>query len=83
MKRFNHKVTAVIMSAILTASALVGCGQTAGSSATDDSAKNETVAVTNETYAANETKDVNSVNKNVPKYIFLFIGDGMSYPQIQ
>ena len=46
MKRFNHKVTAVIMSAILTASALVGCGQTAGSSATDDSAKNETVAET-------------------------------------
>ena len=57
VKRFNHKVTAAIMSAILTASALVGCGQTAGSSATDDSAKNETVAVTNETYAANETKD--------------------------
>lgn len=83
MKRFNHKVTAVIMSAILTASALVGCGQTAGSSATDDSAKNETVAVANETYAANETKDVNSVSRNIPKYIFLFIGDGMSYPQIQ
>ena len=83
VKRFNHKVTAVIMSAILTASALVGCGQTAGSSATDDTAKNETVAVTNETYAANETKDVNSVSRNIPKYIFLFIGDGMSYPQIQ
>ena len=78
MKRFNHKVTAVIMAAILSASALVGCGQTA-----DSSAKGEAVVVTNENYAADETKNVNSVKKNVPKYIFLFIGDGMSYPQVQ
>ncbi|MCI7792461.1 MAG: alkaline phosphatase [Lachnospiraceae bacterium] len=66
------------MSATLVASTLVGCGQTA-----DSSAKNETVEVTNETYAANDTKSVSSVNKNIPKYIFLFIGDGMSYPQVQ
>ena len=78
MKRFNHKVTAAIISATLVASTLVGCGQTA-----DSSAKNETVEVTNETYAANDTKSVSSVNKNIPKYIFLFIGDGMSYPQVQ
>ena len=43
MKRFNHKVTAAIISATLVASTLVGCGQTA-----DSSAKNETVEVTNE-----------------------------------
>ena len=29
VKKFNHKVTAAMMSAILMASTLVGCGQTA------------------------------------------------------
>ena len=78
MKRFNHKVTATMMSAILMASTLVGCGQAA-----DTSAKNETLEVTNETFAAEGTASVSTVNKNMPKYIFLFIGDGMSYPQVQ
>lgn len=78
MKRFNHKVTAVLMSAVLAASALVGCGQTA-----DSSAMNETVEVKNEVYATESTANVSTVNKNIPKYIFLFIGDGMSYPQVQ
>lgn len=78
MKRFNHKVTAVLMSAVLAASALVGCGQTA-----DSSAKNDTVEVKNEVYAAESAANASVVNKNIPKYIFLFIGDGMSYPQVQ
>lgn len=33
--------------------------------------------------AAENTKELNSTLTNGPKYIFLFIGDGMSYPQIQ
>ena len=33
MRRFNHKVTAAMMSAILMASTLVGCGQAADTSA--------------------------------------------------
>ena len=34
--------------------------------------------------AAEETAADNTVAENkIPKYIFLFIGDGMSYPQIQ
>lgn len=78
MKRFNHKATATMMSAILMASTLVGCGQTA-----DTSAKNETLEVINEAFAAEGAASVSTVNKNMPKYIFLFIGDGMSYPQVQ
>lgn len=77
MRKFNHKVTAALLSAVLAASALTGCGQTA-----DESAKN-VVEVTNETYAAGKEETVNAVNKAMPKYIFLFIGDGMSYPQVQ
>ena len=76
MKKFNHKVTAAMMSAILMASTLVGCGQTADNTSAS-------VAVQNETYAAASTNGVETVSQKTPKYIFLFIGDGMSYPQIQ
>lgn len=76
MKKFNHKVTAAMMSAILMASTLVGCGQTADNASAS-------VEVTNETYAAATNNGVQTVSQKAPKYIFLFIGDGMSYPQIQ
>lgn len=76
MKKFNHKVTAAMMSAILMASTLVGCGQTADNTSAS-------VAVQNEVYAAATTNGVETVSQKIPKYIFLFIGDGMSYPQIQ
>ncbi len=33
-------------------------------------------------YAQTETKKIMSEENDMPKYIFLFIGDGMSYPQI-
>lgn len=78
VKRFNHKATATMMSAIFMASILAGCGQNVNTSA-----KNETVEITNEAYAAEGTANISTVNKNMPKYIFLFIGDGMSYPQVQ
>ena len=76
MKKFNLKVTAAMMSAILMASTLVGCGQTADNTSAS-------VAVQNEVYAAATTNGVETVSQKIPKYIFLFIGDGMSYPQIQ
>ena len=76
MKKFNHKVTAAMMSVILMASTLVGCGQTADNTSAS-------VAVQNEVYAAATTNGVETVSQKIPKYIFLFIGDGMSYPQIQ
>ena len=76
MKKFNHKVTAAMMSAILMASTLVGCGQMADNTSAS-------VAVQNEVYAAATTNGVETVSQKIPKYIFLFIGDGMSYPQIQ
>lgn len=38
-------------------------------------------AITNKKALANKT--ITTTNGKLPKYIFLFIGDGMSYPQIQ
>lgn len=77
MKKFN-KVTAVALAAILSASTLVGAGVAAGKAANA-----ETVTVENTANAAGESAKVQTVSQKIPKYIFLFIGDGMSYPQIQ
>lgn len=78
MKKFSHKVTAVVMSAAIMASAIVGFGQ-----ASDNKTRSQTVTVVNEEYSASVSNETNTVNTQAPKYIFLFIGDGMSYPQIQ
>jgi alkaline phosphatase len=37
----------------------------------------------NTTIAAENTKKVEATEMTAPKYVFMFIGDGMSYPQIQ
>lgn len=75
MKKFKHKVTAAIASAVAITMAVAGLA--------DIGTKAQTVTAVNEEYspaAANVTKTVSS---KAPKYIFLFIGDGMSYPQVQ
>lgn len=41
------------------------------------------IMITNELRSVAVLKSVETVKKKPPKYIFLFIGDGMSYPQIQ
>lgn len=72
----KKKIASVL--AMATALSLVGCGSDPAAS-TDTTATAETV--NNETptsSAANTSEDVNA-----PKYVFLFIGDGMSYPQFQ
>ena len=78
MRKLSKKVTAGIMAAVLMASTVVGFGQTT---------QNKVNAQTNETVsgqvAADSKIDVTTVSKKAPKYIFLFIGDGMSYPQVQ
>ena len=51
------------MSAILMASTLVGCGQTADNTSAS-------VAVQNEVYAAATTNGVETVSQKIPKYIF-------------
>ena len=78
MRKFSKKVTAGIMAAVLMASTIAGFGQTAVSKV--NAQTNEAVSGQ---VAADSKIDVNTVSKKAPKYIFLFIGDGMSYPQVQ
>ena len=66
------KILTLLLALSLLASVLAGCA----ASATDNGAETSTLsATTGSTTDKSET--------TAPKYVFLFIGDGMSYPQIQ
>ena len=64
------KIVSALLSLTMLAGILVGCGVQAADVEQQD---------TNE-LSATVTQNANS---KTPKYVFLFIGDGMSYPQIQ
>lgn len=66
-----QKVCAVFLAASIAASVFSGCGKAASAPA------QSVVATSVATQKAPDTV------KKAPKYVFLFIGDGMSYPQFQ
>ena len=68
-KHHMKRMIAATLTLALTTAALAGCAANAAAP-TDD--QNTVAAAT----MSNETG-------KTPKYVFLFIGDGMSYPQIQ
>lgn len=79
----------MFMASMMVAGMMTGCSASE-SAATDANSTAESEAENNEsddtdakgaveTVASEETK----TDEQTPKYIFLFIGDGMSYPQIQ
>ena len=67
------KIIAAILAVCMMLTIFVGCGN--HDQANETTTNNETTSVTEST----EPGDTLSA----PKYVFLFIGDGMSYPQIQ
>ena len=77
----KKRFLSLLLAGVLSVAAFTGCSA--------DNTKKEETNQTTESVKA-ETKPENSqgtevVNKEntTPKYVFLFIGDGMSYPQIQ
>ena len=66
------KIIAAILAVCMMLTLFVGCG--------NQEQPNETT-VNNETTVPETTVSVDTLS--APKYVFLFIGDGMSYPQIQ
>lgn len=71
----KRKIICLTMASMMLATGLLaGCGNTA---------TEEVNAETQETAAAEETSAAAQTEGKTPKYVFLFIGDGMSYPQIQ
>ena len=78
MKRRFMKLTALFSAVLVGTSMLAGCGSKENTRYEQETATVE-VAEAN----AQGTIQVGNMEGKLPKYIFLFIGDGMSYPQIQ
>ena len=66
----NKKTASLLCTAAMLASVATGC--------TAQAAPTSSTANSSEATAATAT-----ASAGIPKYVFLFIGDGMSYPQIQ
>lgn len=75
----KKKIVSVLLAGMLAMSAITGCGS-AGNP--DAQLKQEMIDVAEKKdETAKET--AKAAETSIPKYVFLFIGDGMSYPQVQ
>ena len=83
MKNLTKRAVALLGAATLSLS-LAACGSTAGTAAsTAESTTAESTAAAATAAPATAEEAPAEAAAGTPKYIFLFIGDGMSYPQIQ
>ena len=71
------KILTLLLALCLLAATLAGCAVPAADAGAEASALAATAANVSTGETTGETK------VTAPKYVFLFIGDGMSYPQIQ
>lgn len=78
MRKNLKRVTALLTSGMLLVG-LAGCG-TAVTTNNENKSAND-IAVTTE--VSKEVDEKSNQETKTPKYVFMFIGDGMSYPQIQ
>lgn len=85
------KYTKVAWAFLLTAAmgaTTVGCSSSENSTSSKVSSESSEILTTerddkNVSEQLTNMSNVNAQEQSVPKYIFMFIGDGMSYPQIQ
>ena len=72
----KKRAAVLLLAGAMTASVFTGCGG-------QQEAKTDTVST--ETNSQEKTAEEKTIAEtaDAPKYVFLFIGDGMSYPQIQ
>lgn len=72
----KKRMVSVLLAGMLAMAAITGCG--------NSSNEKENVNAQAADVEANAEENVSeSTETGVPKYVFLFIGDGMSYPQVQ
>ena len=74
-------VSAVMLAATATVGIMTGCSEKNTENMTSDS--QTSIQSTKVSTVSEGTVNLLSDEGNVPKYVFLFIGDGMSYPQFQ
>ena len=81
----RKKIVSVLLAGMMLAAALTGCtgtGTQQESAGQTGQSQEESLAPA-ESQASAESTSVEETQAGVPKYVFLFIGDGMSYPQVQ
>ena len=81
-EKMKKKIVTILLTAMMVTSLFSGCG----SSDAGNETQNQTAEQAEESTAepTEETKNIVQASaEGTPKYVFLFIGDGMSYPQIQ
>ena len=81
----RKKIVSVLLAGMMLAAALAGCtgtGTQQESAGQTGQSQEESLAPA-ESQASAESTGVEETQAGVPKYVFLFIGDGMSYPQVQ
>lgn len=95
----KKRLSTGLLAAVMAASVLTGCGaqtsapvaptQTRATAAQAEAVQAEAAQTEAQAEASrngearDEAKETVSKETGVPKYVFLFIGDGMSYPQVQ
>lgn len=83
----KKRLSTGLLAGVMAASVLTGCGAKASTPAVPS--QTQTAAVQTEVQAeasqnvAAQAGENESKETGIPKYVFLFIGDGMSYPQVQ
>lgn len=84
-KKVRKKIVSVLLAGMMLAAALTGCTgtETQEESAGQTGKSQEESLAPAESQASAESTGVEETWADTPKYVFLFIGDGMSYPQVQ
>ena len=78
----KKKTVAILLTAMMVTSLFTGCGSSDAGNETQNQVTEQAEESTAE--PTEEPKDIVQASaEGTPKYVFLFIGDGMSYPQIQ
>ena len=83
------RTIALLLALVLAFSLLTGCATTAAQETQNETTQENETATAPETTTAPETAEpaaepqAEAEAPATPKYVFMFIGDGMSYPQIQ
>ncbi len=84
-----RRTIALLLALVLAFSLLTGCATTAAQETQNETTQESDTASAPETTTAPETAEpaaepqAEAEAPATPKYVFMFIGDGMSYPQIQ
>ena len=81
----RKKIVSVLLAGMMLAPALTGCtgtGTQQESAGQTGQSQEESLAPA-ESQVPAESTGAEEIQAGTPKYVFLFIGDGMSYPQVQ